>query len=76
MPDFESDEKRLPFEDSDITEPKSSKYTKHVKDNKRSVPDGKLPKDADDSLEGIGPEVKKGDAAGTNPPTAKSMSNT
>jgi hypothetical protein len=69
------DEEELPFEDKDITEPQSSKYTKHVKDNKRDMPDHKLTKASDDKLDSIGPDVKKDDGSGTKPPTAKSMSN-
>jgi hypothetical protein len=62
------------FEDKDITDPKNSKYTKHVKENHRGMPDHKIAKDGDDDLEGIGPEVKKDDGSGTNPPTARPIS--
>lgn len=83
MPDFEDessmtddsesepDENRMPFEDKDITDPQSSNYTKHVKDNLRAVPDHKPTGKSDDKLEDIGPELKKDDGSGTNPPTAK-----
>lgn len=62
------------FEDKDVTEPKNSKYSKHVKDDLRDMPKPKLPKDSDDSLEGIGPDLKQDDGTGTKPPTAKPMS--
>lgn len=61
----------MPFEDKDITDPQSSKYTQFVKDNPRSQPEHKPTGDADDELEDIGPELKKDDGSGTNPPTAK-----
>ncbi len=62
------------FEDKDITEPSSSKYTKHVKDNKRDMPDHKPTKASDDKLDSLGPDLKVDDGSGTKPPTAKSMS--
>jgi len=62
------------FEDKDVTEPKNSKYSKHVKGDLRDMPKPKLPKDSDDSLEGIGPDLKQDDGTGTKPPTAKPMS--
>ncbi|MEO5366042.1 MAG: hypothetical protein H7831_06755, partial [Magnetococcus sp. WYHC-3] len=78
MPDFEKgegtegvEEEEGVAEDKDITSPKSAKYTKHVKDNKREVPDAKLPSKTDDTLEGIGPELKKGDGTGANTPYAR-----
>jgi hypothetical protein len=61
----------MPFEDKDITDPQSSKYTQFVKDNPRSQPEHKMTGDTDDELEDIGPELKKDDGSGTNPPTAK-----
>ncbi len=66
----EEDEEGM-AEDNDIADPKSAKYTKHVKDNKREFPAHKMPKASDDSLEDIGPDVKEDDGSGTNPPTAK-----
>lgn len=63
------------FEDKDVTEPQSGKYTKHVKDNKRDMPDHKMTKTTDDNLDSIGPDLKVDDGSGTKPPTAKSMSN-
>lgn len=75
MGDEEEEEDELAFEDDDITEPQSSKYTKHVKDNKRDMPAHKMPKNSDDKLDNMGPDLKKDDGSGTKPPTAKSMSN-
>lgn len=85
MPDFEEDEEEGEeegeededegmFEDNDMTEPKSAKYAKHAKENKRDMPKPKLPKDSDDKLEKIGPDLKKDNGTGTKPPTAKPMS--
>lgn len=71
VPGAEEEEEEEVFEDKDITEPKSSKYTQHVKDNKRDMPNPKLPKPSHDKVEDIGPEVKKDDGSGTKPPTAK-----
>ena len=65
----------MPFEDNDITEPQSSKYTKLANGNKREVPTSKLPQKSDDKLDDIGPDLKKDDGSGTKPPTAKPMSN-
>lgn len=59
------------FEDKDFTSPTSSKYTAPLKDNKRKMPDPKLPGKTTDKLDGIGPELKVDDGSGTNPPTAK-----
>ncbi len=59
------------FEDRDVTAPPSSKYTSHVKDNKRQVPKSKMPGKASDTLADIGPELKVDDGSGTKPPTAK-----
>ena len=73
--EFEEDEDRMPFEDNDITEPQSSKYTKLANGNKREVPTSKLPQKSDDKLDDIGPDLKKDDGSGTKPPTAKPMSN-
>jgi len=73
---LEDEEEEEPaFEDKDITSPQSSKYTKHVKDNKREMPEPKLPSKTDDSLEEVGPELKKDDGSGTKPPTARKASN-
>lgn len=65
------EDKEPAFEDKDITSPKSAKYTKHVTDNKREMPTVKPTKKTDDTLEDIGPELKKDDGSGTNPPVAK-----
>lgn len=73
--DEEDEEDMMPFEDDDVTEPQSSKYTKHTKDNKREMPAHKMPKNSDDKLDDLGPDLKKDDGSGTKPPTAKSMSN-
>jgi len=62
------------MEDKDITEPSSSKYTKHVKDNKREMPAHKPTKKTDDNLDSIGPSLKTDDGSGTKPPTARAMS--
>jgi hypothetical protein len=70
----EEEEHEPAFEDKDITSPQSAKYTKHVKDNKREMPTPKLPKASDDSLEDLGPTLKKDDGTGTKPPTAKKAS--
>jgi hypothetical protein len=60
------------FEDRDITAPPSSKYTTHVKDDKRKQPEVKVPgKGSGNKLAEIGPDVKVDDGSGTNPPTAK-----
>lgn len=69
------EEEGLHFEDEDVTEPQSSKYTKHVKENLRTMPDHKPTEKADDKLADIGPELKDDDGSGVNPPTAKKMSN-
>ncbi len=69
------DDEETQFEDKDITEPSSSKYTKHVKDNKRDMPSHKLTKKTDDKLDDLGPDLKDDDGSGTKPPTAKKMSN-
>lgn len=66
MPDFDNIE-----EDMDITDPKNRKYTKEVNGDKRDVTDPKLPKFTGDTLEGIGPELKKDDGTGTSSPTSK-----
>lgn len=71
----EEDDDMMPFEDNDITEPQSSKYTKLANGNKREVPTNKLPQKSDDKLDDIGPDLKKDDGSGTKPPTAKPMSN-
>jgi len=70
----EEEEDEMPFEDKDITEPQSSKYTKHVKDNPRDMPAHKITKAADDNLAELGPTLKKDDGSGTKPPTARPMS--
>ena len=70
----EEDEEEARFEDKDITSPKSAKYTKHVKDNKREAPTVKMTKPSQDKLEGIGPDLKKDDGTGTKPPTARKSS--
>jgi len=62
------------FEDKDVTSPQSSKYTKHVKDNKRDMPAHKMTGKTDDKLDSIGPDLKVDDGSGTKPPTAKSQS--
>ena len=62
------------FEDKDITEPRSSKYTKEVKGNPRDMPTHKPTKASSDKLDEIGPDLKQDDGSGTKPPTAKSMS--
>lgn len=72
-PEGEEEDEEV-FEDKDVTSPKSAKYTQHVKDNKRDMPDAKLPKPSDDKLEDVGPDVKKDDGSGTKPPTAKKAS--
>ncbi len=59
------------FEDKDMTSPSSSKYTAPLKDNKRKMPDVKVPGKTDDKLDGIGPDLKVDDGSGTNPPVAK-----
>ncbi len=61
----------LNFEDRDVTAPPSSKYTTHVKDNKRKMPEVKVPGKTNDRLDSIGPDLKTDDGSGTNPPTAK-----
>lgn len=63
------------LEDKDVTEPQSSKYTKHVKENPRDMPAHKPTGKTDDKLEEVGPDLKQDDGSGTKPPTAKSMSN-
>ena len=70
----DEDEDEDMFEDEDITEPQSSKYTKEVKGNPRDMPAHKLPKKTDDKLNNLGPELKKDDGSGTKPPTARAMS--
>jgi hypothetical protein len=84
MPDFlkdktmDSDEEEVDededegfAEDNDITDPKNAKYTKHVKDNYREVPDHKVPKKSDDQLQSLGPDMKCDDGTGTKPPVAR-----
>lgn len=68
----EEDEDEM-MEDKDVSEPTNAKYTKHVKDNPRDLPDHKPTDFSDDKLESVGPDVKQGDEAGTKPPTAKPM---
>lgn len=65
------DDDGLHFEDRDITNPPSAKYTAHVRDNKRKVPEVKVPGKTNDRLESIGPDLKVDDGSGTKPPTAK-----
>ena len=57
-------------EDKDITDPKSSKYTKLASGDKREVPKVKMSKGELDKLDSIGPKVKKDDGTGTKPPKA------
>jgi hypothetical protein len=66
-----SEDDRVHFEDKDMTSPASSKYTAPLKDNKRKMPDVKVPGKTDDKLDGIGPDLKVDDGSGTNPPVAK-----
>jgi len=68
------EEEEMAFEDKDITEPSSSKYSKHVGDNKRDMPAHKITKTTDDKLDSIGPDLKVDDGSGTKPPTAKAIS--
>jgi len=65
------EEESMQFEDKDITTPQSSKYTTHVRDNKRKMPEVKMPGKTSDRLESIGPDLKVDDGSGTKPPTAK-----
>lgn len=58
-------------EDNDVTSPTNAKYTKHVKENLRSIPSLNVPKATDDELEDLGPTVKKDDGTGTKPPVAR-----
>jgi hypothetical protein len=69
--ELEDDDEMM--EDKDVSEPTNAKYTKHVKDNPRDLPDHKPTDFSDDKLEAVGPDVKQGDEAGTKPPTAKPM---
>lgn len=73
--DYGAEEEDEMLEDKDVTEPRSSKYTKHVKEDPRTMPDHKPTKKTDDNLEEIGPDLKKDDGTGTKPPTARTMSN-
>lgn len=59
------------FEDKDFTAPTSAKYTSPLKDNKRKMPETKMPGKTTDRLDGIGPELKVDDGSGVNPPTAR-----
>jgi hypothetical protein len=70
----DEDDDEMPFEDKDVTDPQSSKYTKHVKDNKRDMPAHKMAKASDDKLDDMGPDLKQDDGSGTKPPTARKMS--
>lgn len=70
----EEEEEEPAFEDKDITDPKSSGYTKHTGENKRSNASAKYPKASDDELEEVGPDLKKDDGSGTKPPTARKAS--
>ena len=72
--ELEDEEDEDMLEDKDITEPRNSKYSKHVKDNLRDMPSFKMPKKSDDKLDSIGPDVKNDDGSGTKPPTSRSMS--
>lgn len=74
MPTDMGDEEEEMIEDKDVTEPQSSKYTKHVKDNPRDMPTHKPTGKTDDKLAEVGPDLKQDDGSGTKPPTAKSMS--
>lgn len=66
-----TDDDGVHFEDKDFTSPASSKYTAPLKDNKRKMPEVKVPGKTTDKLDGIGPELKVDNGSGTNPPTAK-----
>jgi hypothetical protein len=74
MPTDMGDEEEDMLEDKDVTEPQSSKYTKHVKENPRDMPAHKPTGKTDDKLEEVGPDLKTDDGSGTKPPTAKPMS--
>ena len=65
------DDDGIHFEDKDFTAPSSSKYTAPLKDNKRKMPETKMPGKTTDKLDGIGPELKVDDGSGVNPPTAR-----
>ena len=58
-------------EDEDITSPKSTKYTKLVKGDKRQEPDVKLPGKSGNELEGFGTKAKKGSKSGEGVQPAK-----
>jgi len=66
----EEEEEEGVAEDKDITDPKSSKYTKLASGDKREVPKVKMSKGELDKLDSIGPKVKKDDGTGTKPPKA------
>ena len=66
----EEEEEEGAAEDKDITDPKSSKYTKLASGDKREVPKVKMSKGELDKLDSIGPKVKKDDGTGTKPPKA------
>ena len=66
----EEEEEEGVAEDKDITDPKSSKYTKVASGDKREVPKVKMSKGELDKLDSIGPKVKKDDGTGTKPPKA------
>lgn len=66
--DFEKDGM---VEDRDMTAPPKAEYTKLATEkDKRSVKDAPLPKDGDNKLDAIGPDVKEDDGTGTDSPTA------
>lgn len=66
-----ADDDGIHFEDKDMTSPPSSKYTAPLKDNKRKMPEPKMPGKTTDKLDSIGPDLKVDDGSGVNPPTAR-----
>ena len=59
-------------EDDDLTSPKHAAYKKHVHDNKRDMPDAKMPKKSDDKLEGF-KDLKDYDGTGNKDVAANSL---
>ncbi len=69
--DEEEDEDEL-AEDKNITSPSESSYGSLAKGNKREMPAHKIQgKGNGNTLDGIGPMVKKDNGSGTKPPTAR-----
>jgi hypothetical protein len=70
--DSEDSEEEGLAEDMDMTAPVEAKYGTIAKGNKREFPKGSMPKkNSGDKLEGVGPDLKKDNGSGTNPPFAR-----